>query len=75
MNDAIKNKLGSDYQIGHSYLMKLDEYPATTPACYRNAIWEKHIKPILEEYFRGTGREGDQIDDLKGIFYSKKSNG
>ena len=71
LNDAIKKKLGSDYQIGHSYLMKLDEYPETTPACYRNAIWEKHIKPILEEYFRGTGREGDQIDDLKKIFKKK----
>ena len=75
LNNAIKKELGSDYQIGHSYLMKLDEYPGTTPACYRDAIWEKHIKPILEEYFRGTGREGDQIDDLKRIFYSKRSNG
>lgn len=77
LNDAIKENtiLGPDYQIGHSYLMKLDKYPKCTKTAYRNIIWEKHIHPILEEYFRGMGEEGDkQIDNLKNNFIPSKQN-
>ena len=66
LNKKIKdnNLLGTDYQIGHSYLMKLDKYPNCTKTQYKDIIWNKHIQPILEEYFRGTGEEA-QIEDLK----------
>ena len=60
--------LGEDYQIGHSYLMKLDKYPKCTMTSYRDLIWEKHIQPILEEYFRGIGEATAQIKDLKKVF-------
>ena len=60
--------LGEDYQIGHSYLMKLDKYSNCTKTSYRDLIWTKHIQPILEEYFRGTGEAKKQIEELKNVF-------
>lgn len=75
LNRRIKQDLGPDYQIGHSYLMKLDKYQNFTPTSYRNIIWENHIKPILEEYYRGTGREAkERIDELEKQFKSKSEN-
>lgn len=77
LNNAIEGNaiLGPDYQIGHSYLMKLDKYPNLSKTAYRDIIWEKHIKPILEEYFRGMGEEAQkQIDTLKNKFIPKKQN-
>jgi len=63
--------LGEDYQIGHSYLMKLDKYPNCTKTSYRDVIWDNHIQPILEEYFRGTVGAKDQIKKLKEDFCEK----
>lgn len=60
--------LGEDYQIGHSYLMKLDKYTNCTKTTFRDLIWTKHIQPIFEEYFRGTGEAKNQIEDLKKVF-------
>ena len=70
LNDSIASDglLGPDYQIGHSYLMKLDKYPDCTKTSYRNIIWEKHIQPIMEEYFRGTGDAKSKIGEYKKVF-------
>lgn len=70
LNEKISSNtlLGEDYQIGHSYLMKLDKYPNCTKTSYRDLIWTKHIQPILEEYFRGTGEAKNQIEVLKKVF-------
>ncbi|MBR4911554.1 MAG: AAA family ATPase [Bacteroidales bacterium] len=70
LNNKISSNtlLGEDYQIGHSYLMKLDKYPNCTKTSYRDLIWTKHIQPILEEYFRGTGEAKKQIEELKKVF-------
>lgn len=72
LNKEIANNtqlLGEDYQIGHSYLMKLDKYPDCTKTEYRNIVWEKHIRPVIEEYFRGMGGEAiSQIEKLRKIF-------
>lgn len=72
LNAEIKEKLGPDYQIGHSYLMKLNKYPEATPSSYKKSIWEKHIQPTLEEYYRGMGQEANnQIDKLRKAFFQK----
>ena len=75
LNEAIANNqlLGEDYEIGHSYLMKLDKYPdCKTPSAYHDIIWQKHILPILEEYFRGLGGEAKEpIEKLKKEFFPK----
>ena len=78
MNEEIAQDplLGEDYEIGHSYLMKRDKYPdCTTPSAYRSVIWEKHIRPLLEEYFRGMGAESKKkISVLKDIFCPNPTN-
>lgn len=46
--------LGADYEIGHAYLMNLC-YPSTlTHTEVRRLIWEDSIRPLLEEYLRGS---------------------
>lgn len=71
LNKEIESLLGEDYQIGHSYLMKLDKYSGYNETSYRKVIWEKHINPILEEYFRGSGNQGkEQIEKLSKKFFN-----
>jgi len=61
LNDKIVNDelLGPDYRIGHAYLMNL-KYPTTlTVGQVRKRIWDDRIKPLLQEYLRGTGKDKD----------------
>jgi 5-methylcytosine-specific restriction protein B len=63
--------LGEDYQIGHAYCMKLDKYKNLKEKPYMKIIWEKHISPILEEYYRGTDEvQNKKIETLKDTFTS-----
>ncbi len=62
LNKQIKSEalLGSDYQIGHAYLMNL-KYPSSLSISeVRKQIWDDHIHPLLQEYLRGTGR-GEEL--------------
>lgn len=76
LNEKVKENplLGEDYQIGHSYLMKLEQYTGLKPKQYKEKIWEKHIQPILEEYFRGMGENKGEINKLKEIFIPKEES-
>ncbi len=63
LNEQIENEalLGSDYQIGHAYLMNL-KYPTSLSISeVRKQIWDDHIHPLLQEYLRGTGRSEELI--------------
>lgn len=59
LNEAIKNhpSLGPDYRIGHAYLMGL-KYDRNQldgkVANLRRAIWKDSLRPLLEEYLRGS---------------------
>ena len=47
LNNHIKETIGKDYQLGHSYFMKIEnEYDL-------DFVKEYKIKPLLEEYFYG----------------------
>lgn len=62
-----KNQLlGSDYQIGHAYFWNLPDPNMKTLTVNQLAtiIWNDRIKPLLQEYLRGTGKE-KEIDELK----------
>lgn len=75
LNKAIAKHslLGPDYQIGHSYLMKLDRYRECTKTSYQDVVWQNHILPILEEYFRGMGGDAaNNIAELKNIFCARE---
>jgi len=52
INGRIREKYDRDHQIGHSYLIKLADYPTNeeTIAALNN-IWRFEIIPLLQEYF------------------------
>jgi len=60
--------LGEDYEIGHAYLMNL-RYPQTlTRSDVREKVWDDAIKPLLEEYLRGSGRGKTLIPEFQKAF-------
>lgn len=58
LNTRIGQYLTPDFQIGHSYFMRPD---IGTDAGLRR-VWNRAIRPLLEEYFHGS-RSGDQTLD------------
>ena len=47
LNEAITEKLGSAFQIGPAYFLKLKDGDFTK-------LWKMNLKPLLHEYLRGT---------------------
>lgn len=61
--------LGKDYRIGQSYFMNGNKFINRLPYNeYRNTIWSQSIKPLLEEYLRGTG-ETAEVNNKMTSFY------
>ncbi len=60
--------LGSDYQIGHGYLMNLEYSRNLTAAEVRERVWDDSIRPLLQEYLRGTGKEDQLIGSFGKVF-------
>ena len=58
LNTALKDKLGEDHQIGHSYFMNIQN----DDDLY--FVLEYKIKPLLEEYFYG---DKDGLDEMLQI--------
>ncbi len=56
INTAISQRLSPDFQIGHSYFMVDD---INTPAGL-NRVWQRSLKPLLEEYFH-SHRDADSL--------------
>ena len=60
--------LGKDYRIGHSYFMNRPDFINKLSLTeFKNYFWEQNIKPLLEEYLRGSG-ENSRLKELKNIF-------
>lgn len=70
LNERIHREgiLGPDYEIGHAYLMNLRYSPSLTRAEVRKALWADAIRPLLEEYLRGSGRSESLIPELQKAF-------
>lgn len=60
LNNEIQQQplLGPDYQIGHSYFLNLNYSETLTAKELRKFIWQDSLKPLLQEYLRGSGDEG-----------------
>ena len=58
LNEKIENEplLGTDYLIGHAYFMNLKYQTRLDIDDVRTQIWNDRIRPLLQEYLRGTGR-------------------
>ena len=70
LNEAIKNQplLGADYQIGHAYFMNLKYQTYVKIDEVRSQIWTDRIRPLLQEYLRGTGKTEDLMTAFKSAF-------
>jgi len=60
--------LGHDYQIGHAYFMNLKYATSLTVAEVRERVWDDCIRPLLQEYLRGTGKEAELIGSFGKAF-------
>ena len=70
LNAAIENvqELNSHYHIGPSYFLKLEEVDFDY-----ELLWSDYLKPLLEDYLRGSYEEVETIANLKKAF-DKTSN-
>ncbi|WP_223324423.1 McrB family protein, partial [Streptococcus sanguinis] len=70
LNAAIENveELNSHYHVGPSYFLKLQEVDFDY-----ELLWSDYIKPLLEDYLRGSYEEVETLETLKKAF-DKTSN-
>ena len=65
LNAAIENvqELNSHYHIGPSYFLKLEEVDFDY-----ELLWSDYLKPLLEDYLRGSYEEDETLQTLKKAF-------
>jgi hypothetical protein len=65
LNAAIENvqELNSHYHIGPSYFLKLKDVDFNY-----ELLWSDYLKPLLEDYLRGSYEEAKTLDTLKKAF-------
>ena len=65
MNAAIENvqELNSHYHIGPSYFLKLKDVDFDY-----ELLWSDYLKPLLEDYLRGSNKESETLQTLKKAF-------
>jgi len=65
LNAAIENvqELNSHYHIGPSYFLKLKDVDFNY-----ELLWSDYLKPLLEDYLRGSYEEAETLDTLKRAF-------
>ena len=65
LNAAIENvqELNSHYHIGPSYFLKLQDVDFDY-----ELLWSDYLKPLLEDYLRGSYEEAETLDTLKRAF-------
>lgn len=70
LNAAIENvqELNSHYHIGPSYFLKLQEVDFDY-----ELLWSDYLKPLLEDYVRGSYEEVEKLKILKKAFDLKEN--
>ncbi|KXT72313.1 Endonuclease [Streptococcus gordonii] len=65
LNATIENvqELNSHYHIGPSYFLKLKDVDFDY-----EILWSDYLKPLLEDYLRGSYEEAETLDTLKEAF-------
>ena len=65
LNVAIENvqELNSHYHIGPSYFLNLKDVDF-----YYESLWSDYLKPLLEDYVRGSYDEAETLETLKKAF-------
>ena len=70
---AVSLNLGAEYQLGGAYFKNIEAYTYTKDGADWNALWNNHIKVILQEYLRGRKDVSAILAALKGE-YDKAGN-
>lgn len=65
IDDSI-GELTSDYQIGASYYLDIDDKNITMRQLLW--LWDTKLSPLIMDYFRGDYRSTEKMDRLKNIF-------
>lgn len=70
LNAAIENvqELNSHYHIGPSYFLKLKDVDFDY-----ELLWSDYLKPLLEDYLRGSYEEVEKLKILKKAFDLKEN--
>ena len=70
LNTAIENvqELNSHYHIGPSYFLKLKDVDFNY-----ELLWSDYLKPLLEDYVRGSYEEAETLETLKKAFDMTKN--
>ena len=68
LNKAITKTrgLGSAYQIGPAYFLKLDKEHYNGDF---TALWDMHIEILLKEYLRGYSNADAKVDEFKNVYF------
>jgi 5-methylcytosine-specific restriction protein B len=60
LNERVRQELGEEFQVGHSYFMRGD---VVTDAGMRR-VWNRAVMPLLEEYFHSWRNRPDLLAQL-----------
>lgn len=68
LNEGISKTrgLGSAYQIGPAYFLKLDKEHYNGDF---TALWDMHIEILLKEYLRGYSNADAKVDEFKNVYF------
>ena len=63
--------LGSAYQIGPAYFLKLDKEHYNGDF---TALWDMHIEVLLKEYLRGYSNAEAKVEEFKNVYFDSLNN-
>ena len=70
LNEVIAEipSLGTAYQIGPAYFLKLKHYLNDNDESPFDSLWQYHLKPLLFEYVRGLGDREELLQKLEAAY-------
>jgi 5-methylcytosine-specific restriction protein B len=71
LNARIRQHLGRDYEIGHSYLLKVGTAATDDQLPLLEFVWNNQIVPLLHEYFYG---QPDKLQEVLAPFASDEDD-
>ena len=76
LNEAIDEipSLGTPYQIGPAYFLKLKHYLKDSDESPFDSLWQYHLKPLLFEYVRGLRDREELLQKLEAAYNCQSPN-
>jgi 5-methylcytosine-specific restriction protein B len=77
LNKKIAELIGNNYQLGHSYFLKIVPLGNSIPDVSKRILFQNELKSILTEYLKSIFDEKDiakHLEDLSNIFIPKRKD-